>query len=55
MTSQGSATSGITANELAIVSRTKVFSGHLSVGMKVLGGVPGVCAGLKTLARAAAK
>ena len=45
MTSQGSTASGITVDDLAIVSRTKVFFGHQSVGMNVLGGVPGVYAG----------
>jgi hypothetical protein len=44
MTSQGSVASGITADGLAKVSRTKVFFGHQSVGMNVLGGVPGVYA-----------
>ena len=43
MTSQGSVASGITADDLAKVSRTKVFFGHMSVGMNVLDGVPGVC------------
>lgn len=45
MTSQSSAVFDITADDLAIVSRTKVFFGHQSVGMNVLGGVPGVYAG----------
>ncbi|MEP7022222.1 MAG: hypothetical protein ABJB47_00080 [Actinomycetota bacterium] len=44
MTSQGSVASGITADDLAKVSRTKVFFGHQSVGMNVLDGVPGVFA-----------
>jgi hypothetical protein len=44
MTSQGSVASGITTDDLAKVSRTKVFFGHQSVGMNVLDGVPGVYA-----------
>jgi hypothetical protein len=44
MTSQGSVASGITADDLAKVSRTRVFFGHQSVGMNVLDGVPGVYA-----------
>ena len=44
MTSQGSVASGITPDDLAKVSRTKVFFGHQSVGMNVLDGVPGVYA-----------
>jgi hypothetical protein len=42
MMSQGSVASGITADDLAKVSRTKAFFGHQSVGMNVLDGVPGV-------------
>jgi hypothetical protein len=42
MTSQASATSDITIDDLAKVSRTKVFFGHQSVGMNVLEAVPGV-------------
>jgi hypothetical protein len=42
MTSRGSVASGITTDDLAKVSRTKVFFGHQSVGMNVLDGVPGV-------------
>jgi hypothetical protein len=42
MTSQGSVASDITTDDLAKVSRTKVFFGHQSVGMNVLDGVPGV-------------
>jgi hypothetical protein len=44
MTSQGSVTSDITADDLAKVSRTRVFFGHQSVGMNVLAGIPGVYA-----------
>jgi len=40
MTSQGSLASGITTDDLAKVSRTRVFFGHQSVGMNVLEGVP---------------
>jgi hypothetical protein len=42
MVRQGSVTSGITTDDLAKVSRTRVFFGHQSVGMNVLDGVPGV-------------
>jgi len=42
MTSRGTAASDITADDLAKVSRTKVFFGHQSVGMNVLDGVRGV-------------
>ena len=44
MTSQHSVAvaSGITAEDLAKVSRTKVFFGHQSVGMNILDGVSGV-------------
>ena len=45
MTSQDDAVPGITADDLAKVSRTKVFFGHQSVGMNMLGGVPGIYAG----------
>ena len=38
------AASGITADDLAKVSRTRVFFGHQSVGMNVLDGVPGIYA-----------
>ena len=44
MTSQSSVASGIAADDLAKVSRTRVFFGHQSVGMNVLDGVPGVYA-----------
>ena len=44
MTSQDRAASGVTPDDLARVSRTKVFFGHQSVGMNVLDGVPGVYA-----------
>jgi hypothetical protein len=44
MTSQGSMASGTTADELAKVSRTRVFFGHQSVGLDILDGVPGVYA-----------
>ena len=44
MTSQDTMASDITTDELAKVSRTKVFFGHQSVGMNVLSGVPGVYA-----------
>lgn len=44
MTSQNIVASEITTDELAKVSRTKVFFGHQSVGMNVLSGVPGVYA-----------
>jgi hypothetical protein len=44
MTSLGSMASGITADDLAKVSRTKVFFGHQSVGMNVLGAVPDIYA-----------
>jgi hypothetical protein len=42
MTSQGSVASDITADDLAKVTRTRVFFGHQSVGMNVLDGVRGV-------------
>jgi len=42
MTSQRSAESDITTDDLGTVSRTKVFFGHQSVGMNVLGGVPDI-------------
>ncbi len=42
MTSQSSVASDITVDDLAKVLRTKVFFGHQSVGMNVLGGLPGV-------------
>jgi hypothetical protein len=42
MTSQGSVRSAITTDDLAKVSRTRVFFGHQSVGMNVLDGVAGV-------------
>jgi hypothetical protein len=42
MTSQGSVASGITADDLAKVARTRVFFGHQSVGMNMLGGVPAI-------------
>ena len=45
MTSQGSVVSAITPDDLAVVARTKVFFGHQSIGMNVLGGVAGVYAG----------
>jgi hypothetical protein len=45
MTSQGSVLSAITPDDLAIVARTRVFFGHQSVGMNVLGGVAGVYSG----------
>jgi hypothetical protein len=45
MTSQGSAVSAVTSDDLATVARTRVFFGHQSVGMNVLGGVTGVYAG----------
>jgi hypothetical protein len=41
---KGSATVAATRDELAVVSRTKVFFGHQSVGENVLGGVAGVYA-----------
>ena len=44
MTSQGSVASGITTDDLAKVSRTRVFFGHQSVGMNVLEEVPGIYA-----------
>ena len=44
MTSQGSVASGITTDDLAKVSRTRVFFGHQSVGMNVLEAVPGIYA-----------
>jgi len=44
MTNQGSMASGITADDLADVSRTRVFFGHQSVGMNVLDAVSGVYA-----------
>ncbi|MGO9161720.1 MAG: hypothetical protein ACLP7J_13570 [Streptosporangiaceae bacterium] len=44
MTSQGSVASGITTDDLARVSRTRVFFGHQPVGMNVLDGVLGVYA-----------
>ncbi len=44
MTSQGSAMSAIAPDDLAAVARTRVFFGHQSVGMNVLGGVAGVYA-----------
>ena len=44
MTSQGSVASGITPDDLAKVSRMRVFFGHQSVGMNVLDGVPGIYA-----------
>ena len=44
MTSHGSVASDITADDLAKVSRTKVFFGHQSVGMNVLDGLSGVYA-----------
>jgi hypothetical protein len=46
MTSQRNeaVTSAITADDLVKVSRTKVFFGHMSVGMNVLDGVAGVYA-----------
>lgn len=44
MTSQDTMASEITTDELAKVSRAKVFFGHQSVGMNVLSGVPGVYA-----------
>jgi hypothetical protein len=42
MTSQDELASGLTADDLMKVARTKVFFGHQSVGMNVLDGVPGV-------------
>ena len=39
MTSQGSAVSAIAPDDLTAVARTRVFFGHQSVGMDVLGGV----------------
>jgi hypothetical protein len=45
MTSQGSMASAITPDDLAVVARTRVFFGHQSVGMNVLGGVASVYAG----------
>lgn len=42
MPATGSAPSGITADDLARVSRTRVFFGHQSVGMNVLDAVPAV-------------
>lgn len=44
MTSQRGTASGITKDELADVSRTRVFFGHQSVGMNVLDAVRGVYA-----------
>ncbi len=44
MTSQGSAVSAIAPDDLTAVARTRVFFGHQSVGMNVLGGVAGVYA-----------
>lgn len=46
MTSQhsGAVASDITADDLAKVSRTKVFFGHQSVGMNILDGAHAVCA-----------
>jgi hypothetical protein len=44
MTSKGSVASDITTDDLAKVSRTKVFFAHQSVGMNVLASVPGVYA-----------
>jgi hypothetical protein len=44
MTSQSTVVPGISADDLTKVSRTKVFFGHQSVGMNVLGGIPGVYA-----------
>jgi hypothetical protein len=45
MTSQGSVMPAITPDDLAVAARTRVFFGHQSVGMNVLGGVAGVYAG----------
>jgi hypothetical protein len=42
MTSQDELASGLAADDLVKVSRTKVFFGHQSVGMNVLNGVPAV-------------
>jgi hypothetical protein len=44
MTSLGNVASAITPDDLAKVSRTKIFFGHQSVGMNVLDGIPGVYA-----------
>jgi hypothetical protein len=44
MTAGGSVTSDISAADLAKVARTRVFFGHQSVGMNVLGGVSAVYA-----------
>jgi hypothetical protein len=44
MTIRGSVASDITVDDLAKVSRTRVFFGHQSVGMNVLNGVRGVYA-----------
>src|SRR5689334_5438113 len=44
MTSHNTVAFEITTDELAKVSRTKVFFGHQSVGMNMLSGVPGVYA-----------
>ncbi len=44
MTKQGSVASGILMDDLAKVSRMKVFFGHQSVGMNLLDGIPGVYA-----------
>jgi hypothetical protein len=44
MTSQETLASEITMDELARVSRTRVFFGHQSVGMDVMSGIPAVYA-----------
>jgi hypothetical protein len=44
MTSRSSVAPGITTDDLAKVSRAKVFFGHQSVGMNVLGAIPSVYA-----------
>ena len=44
MTTQRSVASGITADDLAGVSRRRIFFGHQSVGMNVLDGISGVYA-----------
>lgn len=40
----GAVVSDITADDLAVVSRKRIFFGHQSVGMNVLGGIPRVYA-----------
>lgn len=50
MTSLGSVASGVTMDDLAKVSRTKIFFGHQSVGMNILDGVRDVYAADRTAA-----